>query len=172
MLRRTNWSRWVDLMKRRNPAKWKMPKDDIQSWRIVKGDTVAVIAGKDKGKQGVVKEVERRRNRIVVEGLNFVKKHVVSTEEKRGGIFLHEAPIHYSNLQLVDPSTGKPTRVEMRFLEDGTKVRVAKKSGAVIPKPEYMRRVPRPKFNEQFDTPSDVALKNTRDRVSVEEVSA
>lgn len=99
--------------------------------RIKVGDTVTVIAGKDKGKQGTVLKTLPKRNRVVVEGINIAKKHQKPTQLSTGGIEEVEMPIHVSNVQLIDPSTGEATRVGYRF-EDGKKVRYAKKSGQTI----------------------------------------
>lgn len=99
--------------------------------RIKVGDTVTVIAGKDKGKQGTVLKTLPKRDRVVVEGINIAKKHQKPTQLSTGGIEEVEMPIHVSNVQLIDPSTGEATRVGYRF-EDGKKVRYAKKSGQTI----------------------------------------
>ena len=97
---------------------------------IKKGDTVYVNTGKDKGKTGKVVKVFVEENRAIVEGLNMVSKsQKPSAQNPNGGIVKQEAPIHISNLNLVDPKSGKPTRVGIKINEDGTKVRVAKKSG-------------------------------------------
>lgn len=98
---------------------------------IKTGDKVQVITGKEKGKQGTVLKAIPRENRVIVEGLNIAKKHTRSSMESEGGIVETEAPIHVSNVQLVDPKSGEPTRVGFRF-EDGKKVRYAKKSGEAI----------------------------------------
>jgi large subunit ribosomal protein L24 len=101
--------------------------------RIKTGDQVVVIAGKDKSKRGRVLKVIPKENRVIVEGVNIVKRHTKpSPAHPEGGIIEKEAPIHASNVMLVDPKTGEPTRVGYKFLEDGTKVRYAKKSGEVI----------------------------------------
>ncbi|MBS9339057.1 50S ribosomal protein L24 [Fructobacillus sp. M2-14] len=93
------------------------------------GDKVRVIAGKDKGKEGTVTKTVDSKNRVVVEGVNLVKKHQKpSNEYPQGGVIDTEAPIHASNLQVLDPSTNEPTKVGYKF-EDGKKVRFAKKSG-------------------------------------------
>ncbi len=103
--------------------------------RIKKGDRVVVIAGKDRDKKGKVLAVYPRENRLVVEGVNIVKRHTKpSMSAPDGGILEREAPIHVSNVAHVDPKTGGPTRVGYRVLADGTKVRFAKKSGEVIDK--------------------------------------
>lgn len=92
------------------------------------GDKVQVISGKEKGKQGTVIEALPKLEKVKVEGLNIIKKHVRPGMGTEGGIVEEEAPIHISNVQLVDPETGEPTRVGYKF-EDGKKVRIAKKSG-------------------------------------------
>ena len=101
--------------------------------RIRKGDTVVVITGADKGKQGEVLSVRPKDNRAVVQGVNIAKKHTKPTGMGQpGGIIEQEATIHLSNVALLDPKTGKPTRVGFRVLDDGRKVRVARPSGNVI----------------------------------------
>uniref|UniRef100_A0AB33JHV7 Large ribosomal subunit protein uL24 n=1 Tax=Prevotella sp. GTC17262 TaxID=3236797 RepID=A0AB33JHV7_9BACT len=102
---------------------------------IKKGDTVIVLAGdrKDKGKSGKVLKVLVDKNRAIVEGRNLVSKSAKpSAKNPQGGIIKQEAPIHISNLSLIDPKSGKPTRVAIKTTEDGKKVRVAKKSGEEI----------------------------------------
>ncbi|MBD5232476.1 MAG: 50S ribosomal protein L24 [Bacteroidales bacterium] len=99
---------------------------------IKKGDNVYVIAGDDKGKTGRVLEVLRKKGRAIVEGVNIVKKSTKPTAKyPQGGIVEMEAPINVSNLNLIDPKSGKPTRVGFRF-ENGKKVCYAKKSGEEI----------------------------------------
>ncbi|MBF0709917.1 MULTISPECIES: 50S ribosomal protein L24 [unclassified Gemella] len=99
---------------------------------IKKGDKVVVITGKDKGKVGIVKEALPKEDRVVVEGVNIVKKHTKSSQEApQGGRIEFEAPVHVSNVMLQDPETGKPTRVGFE-VKDGKKVRISKKSGKEI----------------------------------------
>lgn len=99
---------------------------------IKKGDKVIVITGKDKGKTGTVIEALPKKDRVVVEGVNIIKKHQKPTQmNPEGGILEREAAIHVSNVMLLDPKTNKPTRVGTK-IEDGKKVRVAKKSGEII----------------------------------------
>ncbi|MBB5150195.1 MULTISPECIES: 50S ribosomal protein L24 [Ureibacillus] len=99
---------------------------------VKKGDKVKVITGKDKGKEGIVLAAFPKKDRVIVEGVNIVKKHVKPNQlNPQGGIVSQEAPIHVSNVMLIDPKTGEPTRVGYK-IENGKKVRVAKKSGAVI----------------------------------------
>ncbi len=99
--------------------------------RIKTGDKVRLIAGKDKGKEGIVLKTLPKQDKVVVEGLNIAKKHQKPTQMSTGGINEFPAPIHVSNVQLVDPSTGEATRVGYRE-EDGKKVRFAKKSNNTI----------------------------------------
>ncbi len=99
-------------------------------FHVKKGDKVEVIAGKDKGKQGVILEMQPSKNKAVVEGLNVVTKHVKPTETEQGGINKIPAPIHLSNIMLVG-SDGEPTRVG-RKLVDGKLVRYSKKTGEII----------------------------------------
>ena len=100
---------------------------------IKKNDTVVVLAGEDKGKTGKVLKVLVEKNRALVEGVNMVSKSTKpSAQNPQGGIVKQEAPIHISNLSLVDPKSGKATRVGIKFTEDGKKVRIAKKSGEEI----------------------------------------
>lgn len=103
-----------------------------QQFRIKKGDTVCVITGKDKGKSGQVLKVNRQDSRLFVQGINLVKKHQKQTVAQEGGIVQKEASIHVSNVAHVDPASKKPTRISMKFLKDGRKVRVAKRSGETI----------------------------------------
>ena len=100
---------------------------------IKKGDTVYVLAGEDKGRQGRVLSVEAAKNRAIVEGINIVSKSTKpSAKHPQGGIVKMEAPINISNLALIDPKSGKPTRIGIRVNEKGEKVRYAKKSGEEI----------------------------------------
>ena len=100
---------------------------------VKKGDAVIVIAGKEKGKKGKVIAVDTAKNRVIVEGLNQVKRHTKPSQNNpQGGIITKEAPIHASNVMLVDPESGKPTRVKVVQQADGTKVRTAVKSGKAI----------------------------------------
>ncbi len=100
---------------------------------IKKNDTVVVLAGQDKGKTGKVLKVLVDENRALVEGVNMVSKSTKpSAKNPQGGIVKQEAPIHISNLSLVDPKSGKPTRIGIKVTEDGKKVRIAKKSGEEI----------------------------------------
>lgn len=100
--------------------------------KIRKGDRVIVIAGKDKGKTGDVVLVMPKDNRAIVSGVNVAKRHQRQSAQQEGGIVNKELPIHISNLALVDPKDNKPTRIGYKVLEDGRKVRVARRSSEVI----------------------------------------
>jgi large subunit ribosomal protein L24 len=101
-----------------------------------KNDNVLVIAGKDRGKKGRVLKVVAAKNRLVVEGVNMIKRHTKPNPQKnvKGGIVEREGSIHASNVQPVDPETGKPTRVGRKVLDDGRRVRVSRRSGSVLDK--------------------------------------
>jgi large subunit ribosomal protein L24 len=101
--------------------------------KIKKGDKVVVLAGRDKGKRGEVIEMRPKENRALVRGVYMVRRHQRQTTSQEGGIVSKEGPIHISNIALEDPKDGKPTRVAFKFLNDGKKVRIAKRSGEQIP---------------------------------------
>lgn len=100
--------------------------------RIRKGDEVVVISGRDKGQRGTVLRVMPDEGRALVSNVHMVVRHQRQTQTQQGGKVRKEAPIHVSNLALADPSDGKPTRVGFRMLEDGRKVRFARRSGEVL----------------------------------------
>lgn len=100
--------------------------------KIKKGDKVVVITGRDKGKSGEVFQVMPTEGRALVRGVNLVKRHTKQTAQTEGGIITKEAPIQLSNIAIADPKTGKPTRVGFKIMDDGRKVRVAKRSGDLI----------------------------------------
>ena len=100
--------------------------------KIKKGDKVVVLTGRDSGRTGEVVQVMPKENRALVRGVNLVKRHQRQTMNQEGGIIQKEAPIHLSNLALADPKDGKATRVGFKILDDGRKVRFAKRSGDLI----------------------------------------
>jgi len=100
--------------------------------KIKKGDKVAIVAGKDRGRTGEVLKVDRARDRVTVSGANMATRHNKPGPMSAGGIEEFEAPLHVSNVALIDPKDDKPTRVRFSTLEDGRKVRVAARSGEVI----------------------------------------
>jgi large subunit ribosomal protein L24 len=103
-----------------------------KKYKVKKGDTVIVLAGRDKGRKGEVLRMLRAKDRAIVQGVNMVKRHTAPSQAGPGGIVEKEASIHLSNLAHVDPKDDKPTRVGLRVLDDGRKVRYAKRSGEVI----------------------------------------
>ena len=113
------------------------PAGKAPSMKIKKGDTVVVVAGRDKGREGTVLIAYPERQRVVVQGVNMVRKNTKVDYQnprgaKEGGIVSQEAPIHVSNVQLIDPDTKKPTRVGYRFDEDGNKIRISRPGGKDI----------------------------------------
>lgn len=102
--------------------------------KLKKGDKVIVTTGKDKGKTGEITTVFPKESKVIVGGVNMVKRHTKPSQVSAGGIISKEMPIHVSNVALVDPKTGKATRVGYKVEKDGHKVRVAKKSGEVVDK--------------------------------------
>jgi large subunit ribosomal protein L24 len=100
--------------------------------KIRKGDKVVVLTGRDKGRSGEVLEVRSDDGRALVRGINMVKRHQKQSAQQEGGIISKESTIHLSNLALADPKDGKPTRVGFKIMNDGRKVRVARRSGAEI----------------------------------------
>jgi large subunit ribosomal protein L24 len=103
----------------------------MAKYKLKRGDTVEVIAGKNKGKRGQIREIRPDSQRVVVADVNVVKRHMKPGRSgaRQAGIVEIEAPIHISNVALVDPKTDKPTRIGVRTLPDGSRVRFAKKSG-------------------------------------------
>ncbi|CAI0377447.1 unnamed protein product [Linum tenue] len=159
---------------------WKEAGKLIRHWKVLRGDNVRIIRGKDKGESGLIKRVTRSQNRVIVgeksgRKLRFlcftalffprVKKHIKASEGHEGGIFTVEAPLHASNVQVVDPLTGRPCKVGIKYLEDGTKVRVSRASQSIIIGPEILkiRTTPRPNIAGQKDTPMDLVLEKTYD---------
>ncbi|MEM8750207.1 MAG: 50S ribosomal protein L24 [Pseudomonadota bacterium] len=100
--------------------------------KIKKGDSVVVLSGKDKGRTGTVLSMITKTDRVLVQGINMVKRHTKQSQTSEGGIIAKEAPVHISNVALADPKDGKPTRVGIKINDDGTKVRFAKRSGDLI----------------------------------------
>ena len=103
-------------------------------FKIKKGDKVVVLTGRDKGKSGEVLRVVREEDRVLVQGVNMMKRHTRPAAGQPGGIIEKEATIHISNVAHIDPKSNEPTRVGYKILEDGRKVRFAKRSGEVLDK--------------------------------------
>jgi large subunit ribosomal protein L24 len=102
------------------------------SAKVRKGDRVVVTSGREKGKSGEVLRVYPSEARVVIAGVNMVKRHQRQTQRAQGGIVSKEAPLHLSKIAHIDPKTGGPTRIGFKVLEDGRRVRFAKKSGEVL----------------------------------------
>lgn len=100
--------------------------------KVKKGDKVVVLTGRDKGRNGEIIKVFPDENRAIVQGVNIVRRHQKQTAQQEGGIITKEAPIHISNLAIEDPKDGEPTRIGYKILDDGRKVRFAKRSGELI----------------------------------------
>ena len=134
-------------------------KDVVQSWRIFKGDRVCVISGPEKGKEGTVERVFRRRNQVIVDGVNLAKVSAKPDESDpdRRFLLVHRG-LDVSNVQLIDPVNKKPTKIEWRLNPDGTKTRVSKTSGAEIPRPVYPKIV---RKAGPFDTNAEEACRVT-----------
>lgn len=112
--------------------------------RLRKGDEVVVVSGEDRGKRGRILKVFGDKNRVLVEGVNFIRRHTrPSQSNPQGGIVQREAPVHASNVMVVDPSTGRPTRIGARVNEDGSRDRIARRSGEVLPEGAGRRTRPR-----------------------------
>jgi large subunit ribosomal protein L24 len=100
---------------------------------VVKNDTVKILSGKYRGKTGKVLKVFRDEKRVIVEGVNIIKKHSKPTQKNpQGGIIEKEASVHVSNVMVIDPKTNEPTRIGYKYLDDGTKLRYSKKSGEML----------------------------------------
>ena len=100
--------------------------------KIKRGDTVQVISGKEKGRRGEVREIIPKKNRVVIEGVNERTRHARPSQQNQQGLYTFNAPVDISNVMLVDPSSGEPTKVGYRFTDSGEKVRVGKKAGKDI----------------------------------------
>ncbi|XP_026156506.1 large ribosomal subunit protein uL24m [Mastacembelus armatus] len=156
---------WTVAAKRLNPPGKKRKKVFVkpitpEDWSVLRGDTVEILAGKDKGKQGKVIQVFRHRNWVILEGLNTHYRYVGKTPDYRGTYIASEAPLLLDHVALIDPSDRKPTEVEWKFTEEGERVRVSVRTGRIIPKPVVQRRdgiVP-----EQWkDGPKDTSPEDT-----------
>lgn len=145
----------------------RIPKKAIEriaKWKVLRGDTVQVLAGKDKGRVGTIVSVNRRLNTVIVEGLNLVTKNIKASSRNPGARIQTESPLHVSNVATLDPSTGFPARIGFRYLEDGSKVRVSKGTGTIIPRPEVLTARKHARTDGTLgskDTPLQVAERST-----------
>ncbi|KAM3858704.1 large ribosomal subunit protein uL24m [Diretmus argenteus] len=136
---------WTVAAKRLNPPGKRRRKVFVEpiaqeDWVVLRGDTVEILEGKDKGKQGKVTQVFRHRNWVIVEGMNTHYRYIGKTGEYRGTYIPSEAPILLRDVSLVDPTDRKPTQVEWRFTEEGERVRVSLRTSRIVPKPVVERR--------------------------------
>ncbi|KAF7653815.1 hypothetical protein LDENG_00078150 [Lucifuga dentata] len=162
---------WTVAAKRLNPPGKKRRKVFVEpiaaeDWSVLRGDTVEILKGKDKGKQGKVIQVFRHRNWVILEGLNTHYRYIGKTADYRGNYIASEAPILVREVALVDPSDRKPTEVEWRFTEEGEKVRVSLRTGRIIPKPVVERRdgiVPQ----QWKDGPKDTSPEDTLEKTYI-----
>lgn len=160
---------WTPAAKRLNPPGKRRRKVFVEpvapeDWSVFRGDSVEILAGKDKGKQGKVIQVFRHRNWVILEGLNTHHRYVGKTPDYRGTYIAAEAPILMRNVSLIDPADRKPTEVEWKYTEEGEKVRVSVRTGRIIPKPVVERRdsiVPQQWKDGPKDTSPEDALENT-----------
>ena len=109
-----------------------MASQGRKKFRIKKGDNVIVLTGRERGKSGKVLRVLTKESRVLVQGVNMARRHTGPSQTSPGGILEKELPLHVSNVALSDPKLGKPTRVGLKTLSDGRKVRFAKRSGEVV----------------------------------------
>lgn len=139
------------------------PAKRLPSWPIVSGDTVQVIEGPEKGKIGQVLAVKRKTNQIVIKDVNMHVRTKRATPVRGGFFYKTESPIHYTNVQLVDPVQNKPTKIHFAKDLAGNNVRVSNLSGAIIPKPQLNRVVPdrAKKMNKTLDTRPEIVWQVT-----------
>ncbi|XP_028254822.1 large ribosomal subunit protein uL24m [Parambassis ranga] len=160
---------WTEAAKRINAPGKKRRKVFVepmtpQDWSVFRGDTVEILAGKDKGKMGKVVQVFRRRNWVILEGLNTHYRYVGKSPDYRGTYIASEAPLMVRDVSLIDPSDRKPTEVEWKYTEEGERVRVSIRTGRIIPKPVVERRdgiVPQQWKDGPKDTSPEDALEKT-----------
>ena len=133
----SGWGRRLGKSIMRSGTKSKEAEAVNRRWNIVTGDLVQVVQGPQVGQQGKVLQVLRKANRVLIENVNVRKRAVKPRMDGTPGKMISKpCTVHYSNVMLLDPTTGEPTKISRRFLEDGTKVRISKKTGHVIPKPD------------------------------------
>ncbi|KAF2073460.1 hypothetical protein CYY_005210 [Polysphondylium violaceum] len=134
----------------------------IPKWKFVKGDKIQIISGRDKGKQGVIKSVNRKENNVIVEGLKLIKKQTRASKQQAPTAYTKEAPIHYSNILHVDPKFQKACKVRFQLI-DGIRERVSKLSNTIIPKPTdpKYKKWRKDNIDGPLDTQPDIVKKRT-----------
>ncbi|XP_017578257.1 probable 39S ribosomal protein L24, mitochondrial [Pygocentrus nattereri] len=160
---------WTVAARRLNPPGKKRRKVFVEpvaneDWSVFRGDVVEILSGKDKGKQGKITQVFRRRNWVIVEGLNTHYRYVGRSGDYRGAYIANEAPLLLKDISLIDPTDRKPTETQWRFTEEGEKVRVSARTGRIIPKPLFQRKdgiIPQQWKDGPKDTSPEDALQKT-----------
>ncbi len=139
-------------------AEYKIKAVPFDAWRILRGDRVQVMSGKSKGMRGQVKKVIRKRNQVIVEGVNLVKKHQAGTGEMKGGVYLMEAPVAVASVSLIDPQDDRPCKTKWVYLEGGEKERQSKRTGVIVPRNKLILLARTQEISEgPYDTaPADV----------------
>ncbi|EFA78853.1 hypothetical protein PPL_08319 [Heterostelium album PN500] len=138
----------------------------INKWKFMTGDKVQILAGRDKGKQGIIKSVNRKHNNVLVEGLKLIKKLAKSTKNQKGGAYTKEAPIHYSNIAHIDPNNQKACRVHFQLI-DGVRERISRVTNSIIPRPtvDLSKKWRKENIEGPLDTPAAVVKQKTYDGV-------
>ncbi|KAN0011740.1 hypothetical protein ACTFIU_007306 [Dictyostelium citrinum] len=136
----------------------------IPKWKYIKGDKVQIISGRDKGKQGVIKSLNKKNNSLIIEGLKLCKKLSKSSKTTRAVAFTKELPIHYSNVLHIDPKYNVPCKVRFQLI-DGVRERVSRISNSIITKPEFLKKWKRDNLDGPYDTTPEIAKKRTFDGV-------
>nr|XP_033781112.1 39S ribosomal protein L24, mitochondrial [Geotrypetes seraphini] len=160
---------WTVAAKKRNPPGIKRRKVFVEplsedDWKVIRGDIVEILDGKDKGKQGKVVQVIEARNWVVLGGLNTHYRYIGKMGDYQGTYIASEAPLLLNQVSLIDPTDRKPTEVEWRFTEEGERVRVSTRTGRIIPKPVFERTdgiIPEQWKDGPKDTSVDDALTKT-----------
>ncbi|EGC31968.1 hypothetical protein DICPUDRAFT_89421 [Dictyostelium purpureum] len=135
----------------------------IPKWKYIKGDKVEIISGRDKGKQGIIKSVNRKHNNLIVEGLKLIKKHTKPTKTQRQTAFTKEAPIHYSNVSHIDPKYSTPCKVRFQLI-NGVRERVSRATNTIVQKPDFTQKFKKWRKDNTdgvYDTVPEVANKKT-----------
>ncbi|KAM9961725.1 hypothetical protein ACTFIR_004584 [Dictyostelium discoideum] len=139
----------------------------IPKWKYVKGDKVQIISGKDKGKQGIIKSVNKKDSSLIVEGLKLLKKLTKPNKRTKAMAYTKEAPIHYSNISHIDPKYNVPCKVRFQLV-DGARERVSKISNSIISKPDLsanFKKWRRDNVEGPYDTTPEIVKKRTFDGI-------
>ncbi|GAM18393.1 hypothetical protein SAMD00019534_015680 [Acytostelium subglobosum LB1] len=134
----------------------------INKWKFIKGDKVEILSGRDKGKQGMIKSINRKHSTVLVEGLKLMKKLAKSTKNHKGGAYTKEAPIHYSNIAHIDPKYNVACKVHFQLI-DGVRERVSRASSSIVPRPsiDLSKKWRKDNIEGPLDTPVNVVKERT-----------